>query len=70
MQKAKQTSQGYKKLIMDRISSQTPAQNKKAKNLNNTLKTQCTPNDQTQDFSERMIDDFESNFKVQYRAVK
>lgn len=69
MNKTKKSSSKYKTLIMERLSSQTPAQSKKEHYHIHNLKTQCTPNDLTQDEGEKVIDDFDSCFKVQYQPV-
>ena len=43
--------------------------NKKNNSRIHSLKTQCTPNDKTQDFCEKIFDDFEVNFKQKYRPI-
>lgn len=65
----KKPPKDYKNIIIDRLKKNSYQEDNK-KSMQHSLKTQCTPNDKTQDFSERFFEEFDLNCKVRYKPVE
>ena len=65
----KKPPKDYKNIIIDRLKKNSYQEDNK-KSILNSLKTQCTPNDKTQDLSERFFEEFDLNCKVKYKPVE
>ncbi len=65
----KNTHNKYKAIIMDKLAHNDSTAGKKNHSHIHSLKTQCTPNDRTQDFCQRLFEDFQSNFQVKYKPI-
>lgn len=64
----KKQTKDYRNIIIDRLKKSKHSEDNK-KSMIHSLKTQCTPNEKTQDFSERFFEDFDISCRVKYRPV-
>ena len=65
----KNTHNKYKAIIMEKLAQNDSTAAKKNNSHIHSLKTQCTPNDKTQDFCQKLFEDFQTNFQVKYKPV-
>lgn len=59
----------YKNIIMERLATNQQNTGKKNHSQIHSLKTQCTPNDKTQDIYEKIFEDFDSSYKSKYKPI-